>query len=379
MIYFDNAATTQMSEAAINAWIDVSKNNYGNASSIYSYGKRARDILSEAREIIARSIGASSSEIYFTSCGTESDNWAIRQARSGKFTDIITSKIEHHAVLNTVGQLQSEGYKASYVSVNSEGIICLDELEKILGNEKHLVSIMFQNNETGLYQPIQEIARIVHTKNPDSILHTDAVQAIGHSFINVKELEVDMLSASAHKFNGPKGIGFLYAREGFEMMPLICGGGQEKALRSGTENVAGIYAMAKALEENILNLEENRNSVKLLEDRLFEKLHAENVKFDINGDANQKAPGVLNVAFYGIDGEALLNALDAQEICVSTGSACNSKSKERSYVLEAMGLDNDRIDSSIRISIGIYNTVDEIDKLASCISKYAKLVTEASC
>ncbi len=379
MLYFDNAATTKMSDAAINAWIDVSRNNYGNASSIYSYGKRARDILSEAREIIARCIGASSKEIYFTSCGTESDNWAIRQAKSGGFTDVIASKIEHHAVLNAVGQLQSEGYKVSYISVDANGVICLDELEKILGAEKHLVSIMYQNNETGLYQPIQEISQIVHTKNPDSILHTDAVQAIGHSSIDVKELEVDMLSASAHKFNGPKGVGFLYVREGLEMMPLIYGGGQEKALRSGTENVAGIYAMAKALEENILNLDENNNSVKLLEDRLLEKLHAENVKFAINGNANQKAPGVLNVAFDGIDGESLLNALDAQGICVSTGSACNSKSKERSYVLEAMGIDNDRIDSSIRISIGRYNTSEEVDRLASCISKYAKLVAKANC
>ena len=374
MFYFDNAATTQMSEVAIKALMDVSQNYYGNASSIYNYGRRSKAILTDAREIIAKSIGAKATEIFFTSCGTESDNWAVAQAKYTRVDDVITSKIEHHAVLNPVKQLKVDGTKTVFINVDENGIIDKRQLALLLNGKKQFVSVMFQNNETGMIQPIREIAELVHNSNQHSIFHTDAVQAVGHMHINVKELGVDMLSASAHKFNGPKGVGFLYAREDLPIFPLILGGGQEKTMRSGTENIAGIYSMAKALEENVMNIDTNITRIKSLENRLLCLLDTEDIRYMINGDVNGKAPGILNISFDGVDGEGLLNVLDAQGICVSIGSACNSESKERSYVLSAMGLNEERIDSSIRISIGILNTKEEVDKLANSIIRYIKLV-----
>ncbi len=374
MIYFDNAATTRMSETAIKALLDVSQNNYGNASSTYSYGRKAKRILNESREIIARAIGAKESEIYFTSCGTESDNWAISQARNQDIQSIITSAIEHHAILNSVRKCEKEGIPTSYIAVDENCRVNKQDFLTALNSEKQLVSIMLQNNETGVVQSIRELSELVHKSNPNSLFHTDAVQAVGHLKINVKELDVDMLSASAHKFNGPKGVGFLFVREGLSISPLLFGGGQEKSLRSGTENVAGIYSMAKALEENISNLDANIERVKSLEERLLRNLDDKRVSYIINGEFSHKAAGILNISFPGIDGESLLNALDTQGICVSIGSACNSKTKERSYVLTAMNISEDLIDSSLRISIGRYNNVEEIDILANSICKYVKLI-----
>lgn len=374
MIYFDNAATTQMSDVAIEALLKVSKENFGNASSIYSYGRKSRKILEESRRIISECIGANSEEIYFTSGGTEGDNWAVSQAVSQNVDYIITSPVEHHAILNPVKNLENTGMRVTYLPVDRGCVIDTNALKVALNGNKAFVSLMFQNNETGVIQPIKQATQIVHNDNLNSVVHTDAVQAIGHTKIDVKDLGVDMLSASAHKFNGPKGVGFLYIRKGLNISSLIAGGGQENGLRSGTENVASIFSMAKALEDNVNNIETHSNKIRELEKRLFGYLNSKRVHYWINGDINKKAPGIINVAFEGIEGEALLNVLDAQDIFISTGSACNSESQERSHVLTAMGLDLGRIDSSVRISIGIYNTDEEMEILGEKLYRYVKMI-----
>lgn len=369
MIYFDNAATTAMSEVAIKALTDISQQCYGNPSSIYKYGRKAKEIVEESRSIIANCIGAFPEEIFFTSGGTESDNFAIAQSEYLHINNIITSTIEHHAILHPVERVLGTGKDVQYIPVNINCTVDLNVLKNILTTEKTLVSVMFQNNETGTIQPIEEISRLVHEKNKDSIMHTDAVQAIGHINFNVKELGVDMLSASAHKFNGPKGVGFLYVRKDCSVFPFILGGGQEHGMRSGTENVAGIYAMAKALEENVNMLQKHKTHIKELEDILLYKLNEENVKYQINGDSEKRAVGIINLSFSNLEGEGLLYMLDTQDICISIGSACNSKSQDRSHVLLAMGLDEERIDASIRISIGRYNTREDIFELVKCIKR----------
>lgn len=376
MVYFDNAATTEMSEAALTALIEVSKNQYGNPSSVYSFGRKSRNLLEEARSIIAKCIGAEPNEIFFTSGGTESDNWVINQVY-GTVNKVVTSDIEHHAILHPMHKLKITGVDVVYVPVDTSCVVKNDELQKCLDGSKSLVSIMMQNNETGVLQDVFELAKIVHDNNPQSIFHTDAVQAVGHTFIDVRKLGVDMLSASAHKFNGPKGVGFLYVSSKCEVVPFILGGGQEREMRSGTENVAGIYSMAKALEDNVNKLEEIQEHIYTLEQMLLDGLRREEILYKINGDLGRKAVGILNIAIGGIDGEGLLNMLDMHNICISIGSACNSKSKDRSHVLEAMGLDNDRIDSSVRISIGRYNTEEDIYSLVKCIKKYCEIANIA--
>lgn len=370
MIYFDNAATTPMSEAALTALIEVSNKQYGNASSLYKIGRESKRIVKEAREIIANCIGAKPNEIFFTSCGTESDNWVISQAESELYERVIVSSVEHHAILKSVEKLQSKGKKVIYIPVNEECIVRKDILCETLDNDRVLVSIMFQNNETGAVQPIRELCELVHKKNPESIFHTDAVQAVGHTKIDVKDLGVDMLSASAHKFNGPKGIGFLYVREGVEIQPFICGGGQEFGLRAGTENVAAIYSMAKALEENNSSINATRDYIRVLEKKLLSKLDARGISYKVNGEGANRKAGIINISIAEADGEGLLNALDLKDICVSIGSACNSENKEPSHVLTAMGCTEDQIDSSIRISIGKYNTLKDIEALSECIVRY---------
>lgn len=372
MIYFDNAATTEMCDSALSALIEISKDQYGNASTVYGYGRKAKELLEDARDIIARCIGADSDEIFFTSGGTESDNWALRQANN--FVEkIIISDIEHHAVSYPAERLKSEGKDMFTVPVDSGCCVVVESLESELDDKKVLVSVMMQNNETGVIQDIALLAEIVHKHNPKSIFHTDAVQTVGHSKIDVHELGVDMLSASAHKFNGPKGVGFLYIRKGCPLTPFILGGGQERSMRSGTENLAGIYSMAKALEENTMLIEENEIRVRGLEEKLWNELSKEGIVYKINGNIKKKAAGVISISIEGTDGEGLLNMLDMHGVCVSIGSACNSKSKMQSHVLLAMGLDKDRIDSSIRISIGRYNEEDEIIEFVKLIKKYCEL------
>lgn len=374
MIYFDNAATTAMSKVALKAMIDISKDKYGNASAGYSFGREAKKILKESRRIIAECIGAQPEEIYFTSGGTESNNWVIGQAELQGISQIVVSEIEHHAILRPAEKLaERTGYNVNKLPVNRDGIIITQNLSCILNNDRTLVSVMLQNNETGILQPIKEISEIVHSKNANSIFHTDAVQSIGHKKINVKELGVDLLSASAHKFNGPKGVGFLFVRKDCSISPMILGGAQENSLRAGTENVAGIYSMAKALEENCVLMDKHNRDILMLERVFLETLEKEKINFTINGKDQERAVGILNVCIKGIDAEGLLNVLDTKSICISIGSACNSEKKERSHVLSAMNLEDELIDSSFRISIGRYNTKEEVLELARNIINYVKI------
>lgn len=373
MIYLDNAATTAMSEVAIKTLIETSSEQYGNPSAIYGFGRKTKDILENARKIIAGCIGAEPEEIYFTSCGTESDNWVIQQVFNG-YNRLITSQVEHHAILHPAELL---GDKVVYLPVNSECIVDEKVLEEVLDGTKSIVSIMLQNNETGSIQNIRELARRVHENNPDSIFHTDAVQSVGHMHINVKELGVDMMSASGHKFNGPKGVGFIFIDKKCKIKPLILGGGQEKDMRSGTENVAGILSMAKALEDNISNLDEIQDKVFHLEQFLFTLLQKNGIEYTVNGNSGNRAKGIINLSFPGLDGEGLLNMLDMHDICISIGSACNSKSQERSHVLIAMGLDEETIDSSVRISIGRFNTEEDICELVKWILSFKTITTLA--
>lgn len=369
MIYLDNAATTAMSEVAINALIEISSVQYGNPSAIYGFGRKTKDILENARRIIAGCIGAEPEEIYFTSCGTESDNWVIQQVSNG-YDKLITSEVEHHAILHPAERL---GDKTVYLSVDSECMVSEETLKEALDGKKTIVSIMMQNNETGAIQNIKELAKKVHLDNPNSIFHTDAVQAVGHIRIDVKELGVDMLSASAHKFNGPKGVGFIYIDKNCKIKPFIIGGGQEKGMRSGTENVAGIYSMAKALEDNVSKLDGIHDKLDGLEQLLFEQLSTNEIEYRVNGNSANRAKGVINLAIEGLDGEGLMNMLDMHDICISIGSACNSKSQDRSHVLLAMGLDETVIDSSVRISIGRFNTEDDISELVKWIASFKRI------
>lgn len=372
MIYLDNAANTQLSKPALSALVNLSSHQYGNASAAYGLGRKAKSCLEEARGIVARCIGAAAEEIFFTSGGTESDNWAVSRAKDSA-DRIITSGIEHHAVLRPAERLKSEGMEVDILPADSGCLVTPEALNAVLDGRKAFVSIMLQNNETGAVQDIPSLANMVHQYNPQSIFHTDAVQAVGHRRINVHDLGVDMLSASAHKFNGPKGAGFLYIKKDCPLPALILGGGQENGLRSGTENLAGIYAMAMALEENAALIDQTEEHVKSLEKLLLDELLRQGVSYQVNGGLSHKAAGIINLAIDGIDGEGLLNTLDMHDICVSTGSACNSKSKERSHVLLAMGLGGDRIDSSVRISIGRYNKAEEILELVKWIKRYYEL------
>ena len=376
MIYFDNAATTAMSKAALDALMDISANQYGNPSAVYGFGRKAKKVLDEAREIIAASIGADPEEIFFTSCGTESDNWVVNQIGT-KFNRIITSAIEHHAVLFPAENCHESGIALDILPVDDNCLVSESALQTVLGDRPALVSVMMQNNETGAIQNIKQMARLVHSCNEESVFHTDAVQAVGHINIDVHEMGIDMLSASAHKFNGTKGVGFLYISKSCNRDPFVLGGGQEKGMRSGTENVAGIYAMAKALEDNIKSMSGTHEHILRLESLLLSELRNENIGFEINGDTEHRATGILNLAIKGMDGEGLLNMLDMHGICISIGSACNSKSQDRSHVLKAMGLSDDRIDSSVRISIGRYNTEDDVTELVKCIKRCCNVAAVA--
>lgn len=376
MIYFDNAATTAMSKAALDALMDVSANQYGNPSAVYGFGRKAKRILDEAREIIAASIGADPEEIFFTSCGTESDNWVVNQI-GARFNRIITSAVEHHAVLFPAESCHKSGIALDILPVDDNCLVSEAALQTALGDSPALVSVMLQNNETGAIQNIKQMAGLVHSCNEESVFHTDAVQAVGHINIDVHEMGIDMLSASAHKFNGPKGVGFLYISKNCNIGPFVLGGGQEKGMRSGTENVAGIYAMAKALEDNVKNMPEIHEHILKLESLLLSELRKENISFEINGDTEHRATGILNLAVKDMDGEGLLNMLDMHGICISIGSACNSKLQDRSHVLKAMGLSNNRIDYSVRISIGRYNTEDDVTELVKCIKRCCNVAAVA--
>ena len=353
MIYADNAATTKMSEAAIHTMVSLAQETWGNPSSLYTAGQRAKEALEEARSAVAAAIGAEPREILFTSGGSEADNQAIRSAaelgrKKGK-THIISTAFEHHAVLHTLKKLESEGFTVTLLPVHENGLIVPEEVEAAITDETALVTVMFANNEIGTIQPIREIGAICRARGV--LFHTDAVQAVGHLPIDVMLDNIDLLSASAHKFHGPKGVGFLYARKGIRLTNLIEGGAPERGRRAGTENVPGIGAMATALTEAVAGMSESAKRLSVLRDRLIAGL-SEIPHSALNGDATKRLPSNVNFCFEGIEGESLLLLLDDRGIAASSGSACTSGSLDPSHVLLAIGRVHDVAHGSLRLSIG---------------------------
>ena len=373
MIYADNAATTKMSAAAVRAMTSVISETWGNPSSLYMHGQKAKDMLETYREEIADLIGAAPREIIFTSGGSEADNQAIRSAaeagrKNGKM-HIISSAFEHHAVLHTLERLKKEGFDITLLDVHENGMIIPSEVESAIRDDTCLVTIMYANNEIGTIQPIKEIGEICHRKNV--VFHTDAVQAIGHIPVNVKDDNIDMLSASAHKFHGPKGVGFLYVKKGVPITNLIEGGAQERGKRAGTENLPGIAAMSVALKEAVEKIEENRVHLTAVREKLIEGL-SQIPHSALNGDEGNRLPGNVNFCFEGIEGESLLLLLDDKGICASSGSACTSGSLDPSHVLLAIGRVHDVAHGSLRLSIG----EDITDEQADYIIKSVKEVVD---
>ena len=367
-IYADNAATTQLDMDAFEAMKPYLLGEYGNASQPYSFARTAKKALKNSRETIAQCIGAEPEEIFFTSGGTESNNWAIKgTAFSGSTKHaFITSVIEHHAILRPCADIESMGYPVSYLPVDCTGTVNVGTLSEYINSDTRLVSIMTANNEIGSIQDISALAAIAHSCG--AIFHTDAVQAVGHIEIDVNLLGVDMLSASAHKFNGPKGIGFLYVRKGTPLMPYASGGGQEHHMRAGTENVASIVGMATALKKNVAAMKDTASHLALLENRLLVGLSNANIRFSRNG-SEVHIPGNLSLSFPGHSGEALLHRLDLMGICVSTGSACNSAETQVSHVLKAIGLDETEAKGTIRLSFGKDNIENDIDTIVDALRK----------
>ncbi len=361
-IYADNAATTKISKPVLDAMMPYLTEEYGNPSSIYAIGRKSKRIIEDAREKVAELLGAEPREIFFTSSGTESDNWALRGAAEalkakGK-THIITSAIEHHAVLHTVKALEKEGFTATYLPVNSEGFVSVSDIENAITDKTAIVSIMFANNEIGTIQPIKEIGEICHKKGV--YFHTDAVQAVTHIPINVKELNVDTLSLSAHKFHGPKGVGIFYLRKGVRINNLLYGGGQENSRRPSTENTAYIVGAAKALELGISEMEKREAHLKKMRNRLWEGLK-DIPRCRLNGSLENRVSGNLNVSFEGVEGEAILLSLDFKGIAASSGSACTSGSLDPSHVLLAIGLPHEIAHGSVRYSFSEDITEEDID------------------
>ena len=367
-IYADNAATTQLDMDAFEAMKPYLLGEYGNASQPYSFARTAKKALKNSRETIAQCIGAEPEEIFFTSGGTESNNWAIKGTAFSVSTKhaFMTSVIEHHAILRPCADIESMGYPVSYLPVDCTGTVDVRTLSEYINYDTRVVSIMTANNVIGSSQDISALAAIAHSCG--AIFHTDAVQAVGHIEIDVNLLGVDMLSASAHKFNGPKGIGFLYVRKGTPLMPYASGGGQEHHMRAGTENVASIVGMATALKKNVAAMKDTASRLVLLENRLLEGLSNANIRFSRNG-SEVHIPGNLSLSFPGYSGEALLHRLDLMGICVSTGSACNSAETQVSHVLKAIGLDKEKAKGTIRLSFGRNNSQSDIDVIIGALRK----------
>lgn len=362
MIYLDNAATTRVKEEVMETMMPYFCEKFYNPSSVYGPSRNITKEIQEARKKIANSIGADENEIYFTSGGSESDNWAIKGialSKQNKGKHIITSKIEHHAVLETCKELEKQGYEITYINVNEEGIINLEELEQSIKEDTILVSIMTANNEIGVIEPIKEIGNICRKHNV--LFHTDAVQAYGNIEINVEEMNIDLLSTSAHKIHGPKGIGFLYIKKGIKIDSLINGGNQEKGKRAGTTNSALIMGFAKAVELKIKNMKTNNEYILNLRNHLIKRITKEIPYVKINGSMEQRLPGNINISFRFIEGEGMLLKLDMAGICASSGSACTSGSLDPSHVLLAIGLPHEIAHGSLRISINEENTIEEID------------------
>lgn len=370
MIYADNAATTRMSDAAIKRMTELMTDTYGNPSSLYSIGQKAKEVLEEAREDVAEVIGANPREIYFTSGGSEADNFAIRSAAAigakNNKKHIISTAFEHHAVLHTLRALEKEGFEVTLLDVHEDGLVRLNELEEAIREDTCLVTIMYANNEIGTIQPIREIGKICRDKG--ILFHTDAVQAIGHLPIDVEKDNIDMLSASGHKFRGPKGAGFLYAKKGIRLTNLIEGGAQERGKRAGTENVPAISAMALALKDAVSNMEDNTKDIIRKRDRLIEGLSMIEHSA-LNGDATKRLPGNVNLCFEGIEGESLLLLLDDKGIMASSGSACTSGSLDPSHVLLAIGRVHDVAHGSLRLSINEETTDEEVEYIIKSVEE----------
>ena len=379
MIYADNAATTKMSEAAVHTMISVINEDYGNPSSLYSIGQQAKETLEEARKTVAEAIGAEPREILFTSGGSEADNQAIRSmAEEGKKkgkTHIISSAFEHHAVLHTLEKLKKEGFEVTLLDVHEDGLVRPEELEQAIREDTCLVTIMYANNEIGTIQPIREIGAVCRKHGVP--FHTDAVQAVGHIPVDVNEDSIDLLSASAHKFHGPKGVGFLYARKGIRLTNLIEGGAQERGKRAGTENVPGIAAMATALKDAVANMDRNAALLTANRDRLIEGL-TKIPHSALNGDAKRRLPGNVNFCFEGIEGESLLLLLDDKGIEASSGSACTSGSLDPSHVLLAIGRVHDVAHGSLRLSIGEDLSGEDADYIIRSVSEVVEYLRSFS-
>ena len=370
MIYADNAATTKMSDAAIHTMVSLMNEEWGNPSSLYTHGQKAREVLEKSREEVAAVIGASPEEITFTSGGSEADNQAIRSVaaigkKNGKM-HIVSTAFEHHAVLHTLDALKKEGFEVTLLDVHENGIVRPAEAEAAIREDTCLVTVMYANNEIGTIQPVREIGEICRRKGVT--FHVDAVQAVGHIPVNVEDDKIDLLSASAHKFHGPKGVGFLYARKGIRLTNLIEGGAQERGKRAGTENVPGIAAMAEALKEADRSMEENARHLTAMRNRLIEGL-SQIPHSALNGDAQCRLPGNVNFCFEGIEGESLLLLLDDRGICASSGSACTSGSLDPSHVLLAIGRVHDVAHGSLRLSIGEDIHEEEVDDIIRTVKE----------
>lgn len=370
MIYLDNAATTRTAPEVVDAMLPYFTEFYGNASTVYEFGGKSKEAVSKAREIIANTIGAKENEIYFTAGGSESDNWAIKataEAYKSKGKHIITSKIEHHAVLHTCQWLEQNGFEVTYLDVDENGVVKLEELKKAIRPDTILITIMFANNEIGTIEPVAEIGKIA--REHGILFHTDAVQAFGQVPINVDELNIDMLSTSAHKLNGPKGIGFLYIRKGVKIRSFVHGGAQERKRRAGTENVPGIVGFGKAVELAAANMKERTEKEAELRDYMIERVLKEVPFTRVNGHRKNRLPNNVNFCFQFIEGESLLIMLDMKGICGSSGSACTSGSLDPSHVLLAIGLPHEIAHGSLRLTLGADTTKEDIDVTIEAIKE----------
>ena len=372
-IYMDNAATTRVTEPVFEAMKPYFCEKFGNPMSVHSFGRESRRAVEEARRQVAAALNADSREIYFTGCGTESDNWALRgaaYARGNTRRTLVTTTIEHHAILHTAEQLEKEGFKVVYVPVDEFGIVKLDEMEKAITEDVFLVSVMTANNEIGTIQPIEEIARMAHAKG--ALFHTDAVQAIGSVKINVKAMGIDLLSLSGHKFHAPKGVGALYMKNSVHIERLIRGGAQERTQRAGTENLASIVGLGKAIELATADIDAHNAKLIEMRDHMISEILARIPETRLNGDATRRLPGNVNVSVRYIEGESLLLSLDLKGIAASSGSACTSGALDPSHVLLAIGLPHEIAHGSLRLTMNEENTMEEVDTVVEALVEIVK-------
>ena len=369
-IYLDHAATTAARPEVVEAMLPYFTEKFGNPSSVYTFSQQNKAVITQCRDVIANSLNAKSNEIYFTAGGSESDNWALKataEAYASKGKHIITTKIEHHAILHTAQYLEQRGFEVTYLDVDENGLVKIDQLKAAIRPDTILISVMFANNEIGTIEPIKEIGEIAHEHG--IIFHTDAVQAYGQVPIDVDEYHIDMLSASGHKLNGPKGIGFLYIRTGLKLRSFVHGGAQERSRRAGTENVTGIVGLAKAVEIAFATMEERTKKETAMRDHLIDRLLAEVPYARLNGHRTKRLPNNVNISFQFIEGESMLIMLDMKGICASSGSACTSGSLDPSHVLLAIGLPHEIAHGSLRMTLGEENTMEEMDYVADQIKE----------